>query len=96
MAPYAIESLNMLGIKSQRSFSYPSIVQDKDMRSSELIVALYKAEHELMIKKRFPDLTKNVIYWDIPDIDNMSALDATRAIERNVLDLIETLRENNK
>ena len=44
-----------------------------------------------MIKKRFPGLNKKIIYWNIPDIEEMSVLEATKTIQENVIELVDSL-----
>jgi len=91
IAPYAIENLKKMGVPTNKRYSSPENLVEKDFLTAKLIIALNKIEHAPLIRKKHPYLNKDIVYWDIPDVDKLPAEDACKIIEKKVLELVSTL-----
>jgi protein-tyrosine phosphatase len=67
-------------------------LSEDDLAAAQIIVALKDDEHRPMIRTKFPEWEKKVVYWDVGDQPEVSPDEGLAEIERRVLDLIEQLR----
>jgi len=66
---YTKKYLQQLNILEQSTDQYPVSVSTKDWHSAQTVIAVYKKEHQPMVLCYWPEMEKNIIYWDVPGID---------------------------
>ena len=72
---------------------YPIQLDQADLQTAELVIALYEPEHRPLMQQRFPDWANRIAYWHIPDLDQMTSDDAFSAIEIQVIELLKHLSD---
>ena len=70
---------------------YPMQVTAEDFARANLVIALYDAEHRVMMENYFPDHVTGVEFWNVPDLDEMDSVRALTRIDQNVRSLIAQL-----
>ncbi len=88
-SPFALRMLTRYGIKPRRVDEFPQRVTEGELRDSDVVIGLYQRDHEPMIAEQFPELAAKVIYWSVPDLDEMAAVDAGEMVYRRILELAE-------
>jgi len=91
MSPFALEALLAKAVAPEGSQRLPQPCMVADFESAKLIIALKEAEHRPMLERRFPMVTRKVIYWHVDDIDFATPEEALALIDRHVQDLITEL-----
>lgn len=91
-SPYARRVLAQYGIAPQRSHEFPQRVTAEDLRRADRVIALYRRQHEPMLRAQFPEYLDKVAFWSVPDLDEMSADQAGALVYREVEALVEQLR----
>jgi protein-tyrosine phosphatase len=86
---FALNVLQERGITPCRADEFPQRVTADELRDSDVVVGLYQRDHEPMIAEQFPELAAKVIYWSVPDLDEMSADEAGKIVFREVSGLVE-------
>jgi len=92
MSRYALEALHARAIAPEGSQRLPQPCMAADLESAALIIALKEAEHRPMLERRFPQVTGNVSYWHVDDIDFATPEEALALIDRHVQELIADLQ----
>lgn len=92
IAPVAIKGLAQRGIAVSSPLRGPAQVLDHDLAGADRIIALHEREHKPLLAQRFPAWVDLVQYWHVPDLGDLDARSALKAIEREVSDLIQQLR----
>ncbi|MDZ7693783.1 MAG: hypothetical protein U5K69_22135 [Balneolaceae bacterium] len=64
------------------------------LQNSDLLICMYRKEHESMFNNRFPDFEGKVHYWDVPDVEFMDPEQAYAIIKNEVRQLISTLNSS--
>lgn len=70
----------------------PERVLESDFDGASLIVALYEPEHRPMMQEQFPVWSDRILYWQVPDIEEVPPLIALARIESEVAALIQQLQ----
>ncbi|MCS6845169.1 MAG: low molecular weight phosphatase family protein [Caldilineales bacterium] len=91
-SPFARQVLARYGIPPQRSHQFPQRVTADDLRRADRVIALYRRQHEPMLRAQFPECLDKVTFWSVPDLDEMSADQAGAMVYREVQALVEELR----
>ncbi len=88
-----IEGLNArsIAVGPQR---FPMQLSEADLTQADRIIALYDREHRQMIHQFFPNWLKNIEFWNVPDLDEMTPEKALELIERNVGSLVDALSQH--
>jgi protein-tyrosine phosphatase len=86
---FALQVLTRYQITPHRAAEFPQRVTVDELRESDVVIGLYQRDHGPMIVKQFPELAAKVIYWSVPDLDEMSADEAGELVYREVLGLVE-------
>lgn len=97
--PISKYALEMLG-----NGDYPVASQDRkprsvtvhDLLNSELVICLHRPEHEPVIWERFPDYAKDIVYWQVADIDELDPKIAFQCVEKEVKELINKLQTSSR
>lgn len=90
ISPYTLDGLQARNIyvESPRD---PLQLVDADLIGVDRIIALYDREHRPLLAEHFPDHGAPIEFWDVPDLDEISADDALERIEGQVNALIRSL-----
>lgn len=91
MSLLAIHTLQAIGITSDGFTRYPIQVQEDDLQSAEIIIALQEAEHRPYLSARYPAWVNRVEYWHVRDCVPTTAYDPLQEITRAVEQLIARL-----
>jgi len=54
-----------------------------------VVIALYQRDHAPMVLEQFPEFAGKVIYWSVPDLDEVSEDEAGELVCREVVGLLE-------
>ncbi|NTU85587.1 MAG: low molecular weight phosphatase family protein [Chloroflexales bacterium] len=92
IAPVTIKGLATRGIAVASPLRGPAQARDHDFAGADRIIALYEREHQPLVAQRFPAWAQRVEYWQVPDLGDLGANAALKAIEREVSGLIQQLR----
>lgn len=95
---HTVQGLNQLGIYPvENALRYPKQLHEDDLKTADLIIALYEAEHRPMLEQRFPAWVDSVTYWQAPDLQHRKlSVEATLSyIEQELLSLLERLTFSN-
>ena len=68
-------------------------LSEEDLENAQMIIALKDEEHRPMMRTQFPEWEERVVYWDVGDQPEVTPDDGLAAIERQVEELIDELRE---
>jgi protein-tyrosine phosphatase len=88
ISEYTLQGLQNRGVEIPGDNRYPVQLQEQDLIQAKLVIALHEAEHRRMLRKRFPDWADRVIYWEIPDLNRLSAGDALVRLEEKIVELV--------
>jgi protein-tyrosine phosphatase len=91
MSPLAIHTLQAIGITSDGFTRYPMQVEEDDLQSAEIIIALQEAEHRPYLSARYPAWADRVEYWHVRDCVPTPVYDPLQEITSAVEQLIARL-----
>jgi protein-tyrosine phosphatase len=92
ISPHVCSGLSVRGVEvDYAALRSPLPLALGDLLSADRVVALKRAEHLPIIKRRFPQWASRIEYWHIDDLDFASPDEALRKIEDNVTALIKCL-----
>lgn len=94
MAGVAREVLVAKGIHCASMQRFPISVAAVDFTAAHLVIALDEHEHRPMMRARFPEWEKQIVYWLVHDLDKWGAETALAAIETHVARLVKQLQES--
>ena len=87
ISPMALEALAGLGVRSLEAVArMPAALCAEDLQAADRVVALLQAEHEPLLKERFPGWESKVEYWHVEDAPGVLGL-----AEREVMGLVARL-----
>jgi protein-tyrosine phosphatase len=66
----------------------------EDLDEADVVVALHEPEHRPMLIEQFPDCLDRVIFWRIPDVNELHHSAALWDIESRVIELLATLPDS--
>jgi protein-tyrosine phosphatase len=69
ISPYVLQRLDDINPALQGDFRSPIILQESDLQSADLIIAMKESEHKPMMEAMFPMWHDWIAYWDIDDVD---------------------------
>ncbi len=67
---------------------------EEDLLAADRVIALKEDEHRPHMLKRWPDWADRIEYWHVHDLDMAGADEAIPAIERQVHELLDELRQS--
>lgn len=85
---FALHVLTRYGIAPRRADEFPQRVTADELCDSDVVIALYQRVHAPMMTDQFPEFAAKVIYWSVPDLDEMSADEAGELVYKEVMGLI--------
>lgn len=91
MSHYAIEHLKAVGITPRQSNRLPETCRASHLLESDRHIALYRPEHEPLVKKRFPQHLTLLEFWDIADVNEASPRHALGRLAKQLDTLIKEL-----
>jgi protein-tyrosine phosphatase len=68
-------------------------VQESDLSSADLIIALQEVEHRPLLYERYPTWADKVAYWHVRDIKPSAAYNPLQEIEQEVRRLVHRLAQ---
>lgn len=92
ISKHAIRMLTENGFPVSSPNRYPRSVAEKELSIHDVVICLHRNEHEPMLKKRFPNIESEILFWEVPDIQFMKPEDAFERIKREVHQLISLLK----
>jgi protein-tyrosine phosphatase len=92
--PLVLDRLKMLGFPRQNEPRFPARLETVDLESADLIIALNESEHKPLISQSFGEWADRTLYWDVPDLNLMRAIDAFSRIEEHIAALIQQLQNH--
>jgi len=84
---FALQVLTRYQITPRRADEFPQRVTANELRDSNLVIGLHEREHAPMMAEQFPEFAAKVIYWSVPDLDEMPADEAGELVWREALGL---------
>ena len=93
ISAYVVKGLEARGIALDLARS-PEQVQEGDLRSAELVIALNESGHRVLVERQFPSGSDRVEYWRVNDVGIFPPDDAMAEIEEQIRDLILRLAES--
>ena len=93
VSTHARARLHRHGIELGDDVRFPRQVQESDLSSSALIIALDRKEHQPMVAQRIPAWADKIEYWDVEDVGFVPADQALGQIELQVAKLVERLSQ---
>src|SRR5689334_5798325 len=89
MSKYTLAGLRERVIALDAPLRFPQQVKAADLQAAALIIALDRAEHQPYVALRWPTWMDRIEYWEVADMHLMTAADALRSIEAQVMALLE-------
>lgn len=90
ISPATLDGLAARGI-AVGTPRYPMQLTAHDLAAADRVIALYDREHRALFQQHFPHIEQPIEYWDVPDLDEMSAEQALARIDRRVRALAQEL-----
>ena len=89
IAPRVLERLAKNGIILDSNIRYPVKLVEDDLKTADLVIALFEPEHRPLMQNRFPEWTDRITYWQVADLDLLDSQTAFSIIEQNMADLLK-------
>lgn len=86
---FALQVLTRHQITPRRMDEFPQRVTADELRDSDVVIGLYQRDHAPMMAEQFPELAAKVIYWSVPDLDEIPEDEAGEIVFREVSGLLE-------
>ena len=93
LSPQTHRHLEARKMEVRHTAPYRKQLSEEDLANAQVIVALKDEEHRPMIREMFPEWEGRIIFWDVGDQPEVTPDDGLAAIERQVEELIDELRE---
>ena len=91
VSEHTIRGLEERGIAVPTTLRAPLQLQEKDLKSADLIIALDDEEHRPYMQQLFPNWANKIEYWHVHDLHASTADDALPVAEREIRALVERL-----
>ncbi len=91
ISSHALARLRLRGIEPQQPVRPPRDLEEEDLASAALVVAVNEVEHRPLMQVRFPHWRDRVRYWRVHDLDVTDANSGLAAIELAVQELLAEL-----
>ncbi|HRE27802.1 MAG TPA: hypothetical protein PK954_14275 [Anaerolineales bacterium] len=88
LSRYALAELARYGISPRRADEPPQRVAAHELGDADIVIGLYHGVHAPMIEQQFPEFAGKVIYWSVPDLDELPANKAADRIFAEVTTLL--------
>jgi protein-tyrosine phosphatase len=89
--PGVLDHLQMLGFPARSQPRFPARLGMADLETANLIIAINEVEHRPLMSQQFEKWAEQTLYWDVPDLNLMTADEAFSQIEKHVTALIQQL-----
>jgi protein-tyrosine phosphatase len=96
MSSYTIAALQTRQIILPEPLRFPLQLQEQDLTTAHLVIALKEIEHRPLLTERFPHWTERVDYWHIDDVDCATAEVALTLLEKQIIQLIKRLARHDR
>jgi protein-tyrosine phosphatase len=92
ISQYTLEALESRGVPTAATIRAPISVTRADLERATLIIALHEVEHRPLLAERFPEFVERVEYWHVPDVYDLAADRALRALGNAIEWLVDRLQ----
>jgi protein-tyrosine phosphatase len=92
--PGVLSQMKSLGLPVEIETRSPIRLEMADLQSADLIVAIHESEHRPLISQHFGPWADRASYWDVPDLNLMTAKDAFSNIEKHITRLMQELQNH--
>jgi protein-tyrosine phosphatase len=93
ISPTVTRYLAERGVLLNGDLRFPQQLTEADLLAADRVIALHQAEHWPMMLRRFPAWADRIEYWHIPDLGDLSAVEALPRIEEWVNRLFTQLKK---
>jgi len=90
--PMVIVRLKEHEFPMEGKIRFPIQLDKADLQEADLIIALNKPEHHRLMQQRFPEWADHIVYWHVPDLDQIDSDVAFPRIEKYVTDQLRHLK----
>ena len=91
LSQHAIIECQRMGISTE-PLRLPTALQENDLKSAHLVIAVKETEHRPLMRQQFPDWQNWIEYWEVHDLDVAPPQEALSRLRQHVESLIERLR----
>lgn len=91
ISAHTLSALRALGVAVRGAHRSPQDVHHGLFDVASRVIALYRKEHEPMLRQRFPQLIYRVEYWDHADVDELSPEECLPRLRARVDELVDEL-----
>ena len=91
IAPRVIIRLKEQEIRIDEKIRNPIQLDQADLQAADLVIALNESEHRKLMQQRFPEWADRIIYWHIPDLDQVGSDVAFPKIEQYITEQLRQL-----
>lgn len=88
---HTARALQERGIKPLHHTRFPLPVTRHDIEKAAITVAVKEGEHRPMVERLFPDLSNQIEYWDVEDLDVWDPELTINRLEQRVNQLLNRL-----
>lgn len=89
--PMVLIHLKAHEISIEDKIRFPIQLDKADLQEADLVIALNEPEHQKLMQQRFPEWADRIIYWHVPDLDQVGSEVALPRIEQYVTEQIRHL-----
>lgn len=86
-----LKQLAASGIPVEEPIRSPMLLQQAELETADLVIALKEAEHRPWFERQFPEWVERVEYWHVHDLDQTPADEALAMVGREVERLVARL-----
>lgn len=93
---YAKAALESRGIPLWMTARCPRDLNERDLRTADLIFAIQEEEHRPYMRRRFPAWEDKIGYWGVSDIDRVLPQEALPQVAAHVKALLDRLQKGER
>lgn len=94
LSPHTKDAIEQLSIPEECYQKFPVALNEEDLESVDLVIALKEEEHKPMMREQFPEWADKIRYWQVHDLDVWGPEQTLPAIQIQVGLLIQEFVEN--
>jgi low molecular weight protein-tyrosine phosphatase len=96
ISPSVLIRLKEYDIHLETPIRFPIQLAKADLQEADIVIALNKPEHQELMQQLFPEWVDRIVYWHIPDLDQVSSDVAFSKIEQHVNEQLQHLGTSSK
>lgn len=90
ISKHVSDELNRMGISYSQQ-RMPVTLSRKDLAEADLVIAVNEPEHRPYIERHFTEHKRDLLYWNIPDQQEMQPIKALQVLRKEIENLIDTI-----